>query len=211
MPARAAKSKAEAAMKEAEDSFNSASEDDAHMDNASDASVEELPKKRAPAKKAEKNGNGKAAPKAAAKGKAAKKAAPVVTPKEDSEEEDEKVKDEVEPEAPAAEAAAADVASEPSDAESEDDEPKNKKKKAAPAAAKNGAGSSSDDKEERFELGKMKFISVSTFKGKQYVNIREYYAGKNGVEMPGKKGIALDVDAWKKLKTVVSKVDALIN
>lgn len=33
----------------------------------------------------------------------------------------------------------------------------------------------------------MRFISVSQFKGKPYINIREYY-DDNGVQKPGKKG-----------------------
>ena len=38
-------------------------------------------------------------------------------------------------------------------------------------------------------LAKNRFVSVSEFKGKAYVNIREYY-DKDGKQMPGKKGKA---------------------
>ena len=37
------------------------------------------------------------------------------------------------------------------------------------------------------QLSKMRFASVSEFKGKKYVNIREYYE-KDGDLLPGKKG-----------------------
>lgn len=66
-------------------------------------------------------------------------------------------------------------------------------------------------------------MSVSQFKGKSYVNIREYY-DDNGVQKPGKKGmnhqgligyiqsigylgISLAVDQWEKLKNLVNQVD----
>ena len=37
------------------------------------------------------------------------------------------------------------------------------------------------------QIGKLRYVSVSEFRGKPYVNIREYYDDK-GVEKPGKKG-----------------------
>lgn len=51
----------------------------------------------------------------------------------------------------------------------------------------------------------MKKASVSEFKGKKYVNIREYYVDKaSGEERPGSKGIALSVEQWQELKKLVS-------
>ncbi|CAF4278893.1 unnamed protein product [Rotaria socialis] len=60
--------------------------------------------------------------------------------------------------------------------------------------------------ERLYELGKLRYISVSEFKGKSLINIREYYEDK-GVHKPGKKGISLSVDQWEKLKSVISQID----
>ena len=76
------------------------------------------------------------------------------------------------------------------------------------------------------QIGKLRFISVSEFRGKPYVNIREYYDDK-GVEKPSKKGeldsvrvatgirvmcafrsgISLAADQWEKLKSLINQVD----
>jgi len=47
---------------------------------------------------------------------------------------------------------------------------------------------------------------VSEFRGKPYINIREYYDDK-GVEKPGKKGISLPSDQWDKLKSLMDQID----
>jgi len=39
-----------------------------------------------------------------------------------------------------------------------------------------------------FQIGKMRFVSVSEFKGKKLVNIREYYMDNEGETKPGRKG-----------------------
>lgn len=56
----------------------------------------------------------------------------------------------------------------------------------------------SDDGKTEFELGKNRRVSVSTFKGKVLVDIREMY-DKGGVMAPGKKGISLSTEQWKML------------
>jgi hypothetical protein len=71
------------------------------------------------------------------------------------------------------------------EAEFDDEEvkqPQKKQKKpvSAPVAV---ASSTSDNSEERvFSLGQKKKISLSKFKGKVYVNIREYYTDDSGVD-----------------------------
>ncbi|XP_022648729.1 activated RNA polymerase II transcriptional coactivator p15-like [Varroa jacobsoni] len=66
------------------------------------------------------------------------------------------------------------------------------------------------DAEDTFELSKMRQVSVSDFKGKLFVNIREYYEDSNGETRPGKKGIALSIDQWEKLKEHMVDIDKAI-
>jgi hypothetical protein len=57
-----------------------------------------------------------------------------------------------------------------------------------------------------FDLGNSRFASVSEFKGKMLVNIREYYH-KDGKWQPGKKGISLSQDQYLNLKKVLGHLD----
>mmetsp|Transcript_11265 Transcript_11265/g.11301 ORF Transcript_11265/g.11301 Transcript_11265/m.11301 type:complete len:110 (+) Transcript_11265:80-409(+) len=62
-----------------------------------------------------------------------------------------------------------------------------------------------------FSIGRDRKVSVSDFKGKKYINIREYYTDKStGEEKPGKKGIALTVEQWESLKEKISEIDSCI-
>ena len=80
------------------------------------------------------------------------------------------------------------------------EEPKSKKKK-----VKNIEGNAQDG----FELGKNRKLSVSLYKGKKLVNIREFY--ESGGEMkPGKKGIALTLDQWEKVLEVQEEINAVL-
>ncbi|XP_050081084.1 RNA polymerase II transcriptional coactivator [Anopheles maculipalpis] len=69
----------------------------------------------------------------------------------------------------------------------------------AKQAKKTQKPTDSDTKDENsFELEKNRKVSVSEFKGKVYVGIREFYE-KDGKTLPSKKGISLTVPQWKKL------------
>ncbi|CAF3975214.1 unnamed protein product [Adineta steineri] len=57
--------------------------------------------------------------------------------------------------------------------------------------------------ERLFEIGKLRYVSVSQFRGKSYINIREYYE-VNGVLKPG---ISLGGEQWEKLKELINQVD----
>lgn len=50
------------------------------------------------------------------------------------------------------------------------------------------------------KLGNKKFVDVREFKGKIYVDIREYYE-KDGEMRPGKKGISLSTEHWEVRET----------
>ena len=60
-----------------------------------------------------------------------------------------------------------------------------------------------------------KYITVGPFQGNLLVDIRKYYikAGPDGQEklLPGQPGIALTVEQWRSLKTMVDAVDASID
>lgn len=58
-------------------------------------------------------------------------------------------------------------------------------------------------------LCKNKFVSVRKFNGKHLVDIREYYE-KDGENLPGKKGVALTLDAWESLKEKIEMIDEAI-
>ncbi|GMT22627.1 hypothetical protein PFISCL1PPCAC_13924 [Pristionchus fissidentatus] len=64
------------------------------------------------------------------------------------------------------------------------------------------------DGNELIEIGKMKFASVSSFKGQTYVDIREFYMDKSSGEMkPGKKGISLNREQYANFKKIMAEID----
>ncbi|XP_049292015.1 RNA polymerase II transcriptional coactivator [Anopheles funestus] len=101
--------------------------------------------------------------------------------------------------------------------------PKNKKKESStdsdtsfedrtPAKQPKKADKSSDDAGQvpnSFSLDKNRKLTVTEFKGKVYVGVREYYE-KDGKEMPSKKGISLTVPQWKQLLEHADAVNELI-
>lgn len=63
-----------------------------------------------------------------------------------------------------------------------------------------------DEGSEYYSLGRGRRISLSSFKGKRLINIREYYEDKKSGEMkPGKKGITLNPVEWKNLLAVADQ------
>lgn len=59
------------------------------------------------------------------------------------------------------------------------------------------------------DLTGQKFIKINEFKGKTYVNIREYYI-KDGKVLPGKKGISLNVEQWQNFCSSVDEVNQVL-
>lgn len=62
------------------------------------------------------------------------------------------------------------------------------------------------ENEVTFLLDSRKRVVVQKFKGRALVNIREFF-DDNGEMKPTKKGIALNADNWKKLKSFVEQID----
>ncbi|VDD91985.1 unnamed protein product [Enterobius vermicularis] len=57
-------------------------------------------------------------------------------------------------------------------------------------------------------LGKMRYVTVRSFKGRVFVDIREYYTDKNDGKMkPGKKGISLSKEQYEELKKLDSEIE----
>lgn len=55
------------------------------------------------------------------------------------------------------------------------------------------------DEEKKFEISPYRYVTVSRFRGKIMVGIREYYKNSEGDLAPGKKGISLKELEWKRL------------
>lgn len=75
--------------------------------------------------------------------------------------------------------------------------------------AKSSGTASSGGKEPEWALDKNRSVRVRTFKGKTYVDIREYYQ-KDGETLPGKKGISLNPEQWKKLLANVDDINKAV-
>ena len=60
-------------------------------------------------------------------------------------------------------------------------------------------------------LGGMKFVKVNKYKGKKLVDIREYYVDVNSKESkPGRKGISINQEQYKTLKSLSKNIDAAL-
>lgn len=70
--------------------------------------------------------------------------------------------------------------------------------------------SRTDDKEPTWVLAGTKLVKVREFKGKCYVDIREFYE-KNGQLLPGKKGISLNPEQWRKLLSIGDEVNEAVS
>ncbi|XP_069073096.1 activated RNA polymerase II transcriptional coactivator p15-like [Pleurodeles waltl] len=84
------------------------------------------------------------------------------------------------------------------------EEPK-AKKEAKPVTADSG-----DSNEKMFQIGKLRYVRVSSFKKKTLIDIREFYVDKNCDTKPGRKGISLFPEQWQSLKDQIPNIDAAI-
>lgn len=60
-----------------------------------------------------------------------------------------------------------------------------------------------------WEISKLRRVTVSSFRGKTLVNIREYYE-KDGKELPGKKGISMPVDQFSSLVSLLPEIETTL-
>ncbi|KAL4806962.1 transcriptional Coactivator p15-domain-containing protein [Aspergillus unguis] len=60
-----------------------------------------------------------------------------------------------------------------------------------------------------WEISKMRRVTLSSFRGKIMVGIREYYE-KDGEELPGKKGISLPIDQFSSLLNLLPEIEAAL-
>jgi hypothetical protein len=94
--------------------------------------------------------------------------------------------------------------------EEEEEETNKKAKTSSDKNQSSSAGMSvwktAENGERYIAIAKNKRISITSFKGKSYVNIREYYE-KDGKMLPSKKGIALDDIAWRILRENMEAID----
>jgi len=82
------------------------------------------------------------------------------------------------------------------------------KSESSPAKSSSGAGGSQAKKsdDESWSLDKTRMVKINEFKGRIFIDIREYYEA-NGELKPGKKGISLSASQYQKLKEILPEVD----
>ncbi|KAI0838646.1 PC4-domain-containing protein [Hypoxylon sp. FL0890] len=82
-------------------------------------------------------------------------------------------------------------------------------KSAKKAKTSRATDSGKDDEGNSFwSLGGTRRATVSTFKGKTFINIREYYTDAAGDLKPGKKGIMLTPEQYNKLLEAIPSINA---
>lgn len=90
--------------------------------------------------------------------------------------------------------------------------PEAKPEKPSKETKAKGGGSSSSKAETgpngelMFPLARMRYATVSEFRGKKLVSIREYYE-KDGALLPGRKGISLSIDQWNTLQDLMDDIN----
>uniref|UniRef100_A0A7S2JL94 Transcriptional coactivator p15 (PC4) C-terminal domain-containing protein n=1 Tax=Cyanoptyche gloeocystis TaxID=77922 RepID=A0A7S2JL94_9EUKA len=91
----------------------------------------------------------------------------------------------------------------------DEDEEKPKKKTSAKGTGSSKKPAKDKDGNLYWEIGNKKRVSVRKFKGKLYIDIREFYE-KDGDLLPGKKGISLQPDNWEQLKKLTEEIDEAV-
>ncbi|KIW43223.1 uncharacterized protein PV06_04348 [Exophiala oligosperma] len=86
-----------------------------------------------------------------------------------------------------------------------------KRGKGASGSAFKPSGTCQTDSEGNpyWEISKGRRVTISNFKGKTLVNVREYYQ-KDGELLPGKKGISMSIEQYSALIGVMPQIDQLL-
>lgn len=71
------------------------------------------------------------------------------------------------------------------------------------------SGDSSKEGNNTWVLDKQRQIRINEFRGRKLIDIREYYE-KDGKSLPGKKGISLSINQWKRLQEFAKEVNEAI-
>ncbi|XP_026732322.1 RNA polymerase II transcriptional coactivator-like [Trichoplusia ni] len=79
-----------------------------------------------------------------------------------------------------------------------------------PPEKKAKMGNRTDDKEPTWVLQGKKLVKIREFKGKLYIDIREFYE-KNGELLPGKKGISMTPEQWRKLMSLGDEINETLS
>ncbi|XP_006867684.1 PREDICTED: activated RNA polymerase II transcriptional coactivator p15-like [Chrysochloris asiatica] len=69
---------------------------------------------------------------------------------------------------------------------------------------------SCSSRDNMFQVGKIRYVSVPDFKGKILIDIREYWLDQEGEMKPGRKGIYLNPEQWSQLKEQISNSDEAV-
>ncbi|KAI1662672.1 PC4-domain-containing protein [Daldinia decipiens] len=85
---------------------------------------------------------------------------------------------------------------------------KSKSKSKSTKKAKTSDAGKDDDGNPFWSLGGTRRATISSFKGKTFVNIREYYTDASGDLKPGKKGITLSPEQYNKLLEAIPSINA---
>ncbi|KAF8254111.1 PC4-domain-containing protein [Wilcoxina mikolae CBS 423.85] len=90
----------------------------------------------------------------------------------------------------------------------DDSEPESKRAKTKATQGETGKRFKDDEGNAYWELGgRLRRVTVSKFKGKTFINIREHYE-KDGKVLPGKKGISLNAEQFDALVSVLPQIEA---
>jgi len=82
-------------------------------------------------------------------------------------------------------------------------------KRSASSAGSGGSYKTDSNGDPYWEISRLRRVTVSSFKGKTMVNVREYYE-KDGLELPGKKGISMPVEQFSAIAKLLPDIEDAI-